>query len=77
VGGGARRKKVEELKPKPPSGFRHYESTQHLVLLDILFMLFQVKLGTICQFTVVHYDFSLISNIFSCRYACITLEYTF
>jgi len=35
-------------------------------LLDILFVL-MVKLGTFCQFTVVHFD--LISNIFSCRYA--------
>ena len=29
---------------------------------------------TICQFSVVHFGFCLISNIFSCSYACITLE---
>ena len=48
--------------------------TQPPVLLDSLFVLFQVKRGTICQFTVVHFDFCSISNIFSCCYACITLE---
>jgi len=37
-------------------------------------VLFQVKRGTICQFTVVHFDFCLISNIFSCRCACKILE---
>ena len=36
-----------------------------------------LKGGTICQFTVVHFDFCLISNVFSCRYACITLEQNF
>jgi len=41
--GGAAQKKVEELKPMRPPWFRHYEPTQHLVLLDILFELFQVK----------------------------------
>jgi len=36
-------------------------------------VLFQVKRVTICQFTVVHFDFCFISNMFSCRYACTTL----
>ena len=40
--------------------------TSHLVLLHILFVL-KVKLGTFCQFTVVHFD--LISNIILCCYA--------
>jgi len=46
----------------------------YIVLLDSIFVLFQVKRGTICQFTVVHLDFCLISNTFLCCYACITLE---
>jgi len=37
-------------------------------------MLMQVKLGIFCQFTVVQFDFCLISNIFSCPYANITLR---
>ena len=48
-----------------------FTDTSHLVLLDILFVL-KVKLGTFCQFTVVH--FHLISNIFLCRYASRTLR---
>jgi len=43
-------------------------------LLDILFVLMQVKLGIFCQFTVVHFGFCLISNIFSCRYASVSLR---
>jgi len=31
-------------------------------------VLFQVKRGTICQFTVVLFDFYSISNIFSCPF---------
>jgi len=50
-----------------------FTGTWHLVLLDILFVLMQVKLSIFCQFTVVHFDVCLISNIFSCRYASITL----
>jgi len=38
-------------------------------------VLFQVKRGTIYQLTVVHFDFCLISNTFSCCYACTTLEH--
>jgi len=77
--GGPRppRKKAGEPKHMRPPQFPHYEPTQHLVFLDNLFVLFQVKRGTICQFTVVHFDFCLISNVFSCRYASITLEWNF
>jgi len=34
----------------------------------------QVNLGTFCQFTFVQFGFCLISNIFSCPYANITLR---
>jgi len=67
-------KKWASVDPCGPPGSATYEPTQHLVLLDSLFVLFQVKRGAIFQFTVVPFDFCLISNIFSCRYACITLE---
>jgi len=47
-----------------PSAKICFTDTSHLILLDILFVL-KVKLGTFCQFTVVHFD--LISNVFFCR----------
>jgi len=48
-----------------------YITWPHLALLHILFVL-KTKLGTFCQFTVVHFD--LISNIFLCRCASRTLR---
>jgi len=41
------------------------------------FLLTQVKLGIFCQFTVVHFDFCLISHIFSCGCASKTQNETY
>jgi len=48
VGGPSLQKKWESLDPCGPLGSTTYQPTQHLVLLDILFELFQVKRGSIC-----------------------------
>ena len=56
-GPGPLRKKVGEPRPMRLQGSDTYEPTEQVVLLDILFVLFQVKRGSICQFTVVHFDF--------------------
>jgi len=63
-------KKVGKPRAMRPSRFRHISAHVKPSLLDILFLLFQVKRGTTFQFTVVCFDFYLISNIFSCRCAC-------
>jgi len=57
---GPPRKKWGSLDPCGTPGSDTYEPTQHLVLQDILSVLFQVKRVNICQFTVVHFDFCLI-----------------
>jgi len=75
VGGRAfSEKKVGEPKPMRPPRFRHLWAYAAPSFAGHSFVLFQVKRVTICQFTVVHFDFCFISNIISFRYACISLE---
>jgi len=76
--GGPRppRKKVGKPKPMRPPWLHHLCAFVTPSFAGHSFRVISGETWYYCisQFTVVQFDFCLISNIFSCRYACITLE---